>query len=96
MTMRLMQSSRDSNLEERISQIQMPVLILHGTLDKMAPPHVGQAYTAAIPNSHLMLVYDAAHECDAERPEAVSELIDDFFSRQGGFLVNTKSGLINA
>ena len=72
------------------------MLILHGTLDKMAPPHVGQAYTAAIPNSHLMLVYDAAHECDADRPEAVSELIDDFFSRQGGFLVNAKSGLINA
>src|SRR5581483_4609277 len=96
MSMRLMQWSRESGLEQRLAALQTPVLIMHGTLDRMAPPHVGQAYTAAIPNSYLMLIYDAAHECDADRPEAVSELIDDFFTRHGGFLVNAKSGLINA
>ena len=92
----LKQLKANAALLSRIEQIKQPVLILHGTSDKMAPPEVGQAYVAAIPDSHLMLVYDAAHEVDADRPEAVVELIEDFCERHGGFLVNIRSGLVNA
>jgi pimeloyl-ACP methyl ester carboxylesterase len=96
MAMRLMRAERPEPLAQSIEAIRQPVLILHGTSDKMAPPEVGQAYVAAIPDSHLMLVWDAAHEVDADRPEAVVELIEDFLTRHGGFLVNVRSGLVNA
>ena len=34
-----------------------------------------------------MMVYAAAHAIDADRPEAVTELIHDFVLRRGDFIV---------
>jgi hypothetical protein len=41
------------------------------------------------------MVYDAAHATDADRPEAVASVVDDFLRRQESFLVRQKSGLIH-
>ena len=86
---------RDEALESRMPSLHVPVLVLFGTMDRMIPPEMGRLYCEKLPNCHLILVYDAGHEVDADRPEAFVSVVGDFLQRHEGFLVNRQSGLIN-
>jgi pimeloyl-ACP methyl ester carboxylesterase len=86
---------QDEELESRMRELTLPVLVLFGTLDTMLPSEIGRRYPEILPSSHLVFVYDAAHEVDADRPEACAGLIDDFLERHGGFLVNAQSSLVH-
>jgi pimeloyl-ACP methyl ester carboxylesterase len=92
---RVMGPARDAALESRLPGLQVPVLVLFGTLDRMIPPEMGRIYCEKLPNCHLILVYDAGHVIDADRPEAFVSVVSDFLQRHEGFLVNRQSGLIN-
>ena len=48
-----------------------------------------------MPNSHLVLVYDAGHLIDAERPEACAEVMADFLDRHAAFLISRTETLIH-
>jgi pimeloyl-ACP methyl ester carboxylesterase len=61
----------------------------------MIPPEMGRLYCEKLPNCTLILVYDAGHALDADRPEAFVSAVDDFLQRHEGFLVNRESRLIN-
>ena len=91
---RVMGPARDEALESRLPGLHVPVLVVFGTLDRMIPPEMGRLYCDKLPNCHLILVYDAAHEVDADRPEAFVSVASDFIQRHEGFLVNRQSGLI--
>ena len=82
-------------MERRMGDLNVPVLVLNGTLDRMIPPEMGRIYCEKLPNCHFILVYNAAHEADADRPEAFADLAGDFLRRHEGFLVNIKSGQLN-
>ena len=86
---------RDEALESRMPALHIPVLVLFGTMDRMIPPEMGRMYSEKLPNCHLILVYDAGHEVDADRPEAFVSVVGDFLQRHEGFLINRQSGLIN-
>ena len=92
---RLIGPPRDAALESRIADLDVPVLALFGTEDRMIPPELAHLYREAMPNCHLVMVYDAAHAIDADRPEAVASVVDDFLDRHEMFLVRQKSGLIH-
>lgn len=92
---RLIGPARDQALESRLQGLQVPVLVLFGTLDRMIPPEMGRLYCEKLPNCHLVLVYDAGHAVDADRPEAFVSVVGDFLRHHEGFLVNRQSGLIN-
>jgi pimeloyl-ACP methyl ester carboxylesterase len=91
LTRRLIGPPRDEELEQRMATLDVPVLLLFGTLDRMAPSELGRLYCEKLPNCSFVLVYDAAHEVDADRPEAFVALANDFLERQGGFLVSQHS-----
>jgi pimeloyl-ACP methyl ester carboxylesterase len=95
LTRRIMGPPRDEELEDRLSDLPVPVLVVVGTEDRMLPPEMARIYREKIPNCNLVFVYDAAHEVDADRPEAFVSLVDDFLERQEAFLVNRTSGLLN-
>jgi len=95
LTDRLIGPPRDAAFEARLGALTMPVLALFGTADKVTPPEGAHLYRAALPNCHLVMVYDAAHAIDADRPEATSALVDDFLARHEQFLVQNKSSLIH-
>jgi len=42
---------------------------------------MGRLYCEKLPNCHLVLVYDAAYEVDADRPEAFVSVTSDFIQR---------------
>ena len=74
---------------------RVPTLVLFGTLDRMIPPEMGRVYREKLGNGHFVLVYDAAHEIGADRPEAFTSLVSDFLDRHEQFVVSRTSGLVH-
>ena len=92
---RLIGPRRDQAFEERLAELDLPVLAVFGTEDRITPPDAARLYREIMPNCHLMMVYDAAHAVDADRPEAVASVVSDFLIRHESFLVREESGLIH-
>lgn len=94
LTGRLLGPARDPELEARMPELNVPVLTIFGTLDEFLPSHLARHYRELLPNCHTVFVYDAAHEVDADRPEAFVALVNDFYDRHEAFIVNTKSSAL--
>ena len=92
---RLLGPPRDAPFEARLTTLTKPVLALFGTSDRVTPPEGAHLYREILPNCHLMLVYDAAHAIDADRPEALASVVGDFLAREDRFLVRDTSGIIH-
>lgn len=92
---RVMGPPRDEALERHMVDLDLPVLVVFGTEDRMIPSDMGRLYCEQLPNCHLILVYDAGHAVDADRPEAFVSVVGDFLQRHDAFLVNRQSGLIH-
>lgn len=92
---RLIGPRRDRAFEERLAALGVPVLAVFGTEDVVTPPEAARLYREILPNCHLVMVYDAAHAVDADRPEAVASLVADFLVRRESFLVREESDLIH-
>lgn len=92
---RVMGPPRDEAFEAALGEMQIPVLACFGTEDKVMPPEVAHIYVELIPNCHLMMIYDAAHALDADRPEAVASVASDFIERHEKFLVRQQSDMIH-
>lgn len=86
---------RDPDLEARMRDLDVPVLVLFGTVDKVVPMQMGSIYADILPKCFVMMVYDAAHAIDSDRPEAVAEAVTDFVARGERFLVSDKSGVVH-
>lgn len=91
---RLLGPPRDAEFESRLATLDIPVLVLFGTEDTITPPEGARLYREILPDCHLILVYDAAHAIDSDRPEALSEVVADFLARHGKFLVRQDSDLV--
>ena len=92
---RVSQPRPDTELESRLGDLNVPALVLFGTDDAMIPAEMGRRYRERLPNCHFILVYDAGHALDADRPEAFASVVGDFLERREAFLVTQASGLLN-
>ncbi|MBO0765044.1 MAG: alpha/beta hydrolase [Hyphomicrobiaceae bacterium] len=92
---RLIGPPRDPALEEKLPGLSVPTLVVFGTEDRLTPPEMARCYRQHYGNAHLMLIYDAAHRVDLDRPEAVAEVVGDFLARKERFLVSEQSGVIH-
>jgi pimeloyl-ACP methyl ester carboxylesterase len=88
-------ASRDPAFEARLAKLELPVLALFGTRDKIAPTTSARLYRAMMPNCHIVMVYDAAHAIDADRPEATADVVRHFIEHHERFLVTRTSGMIH-
>ena len=95
LTNRLLGPPRDAPFEARLAKLPHPVLALFGTADKVTPPEGAHLFREILPDCHIIMVYDAAHAIDADRPEALASVVGDFLARQDRFLVRNTSGLIH-
>jgi pimeloyl-ACP methyl ester carboxylesterase len=87
--------NRDAELEARLAELNVPTLVLFGTEDRLIPTEMGRIYREIMPNCHLVLVYDAGHHIDADRPEAFASVVLDFLERHEQFVVTRTSSLID-
>lgn len=92
---RLIGPGRDPDLEARMRHVDVPTLVLCGTLDRLIPPEMGRNYKALMPNCHLVMVYDAGHVIATERPEAFEEVVSDFLDRHEAFVISRHETLIH-
>ena len=92
---RLIGPPRDAELEGKLAGLEVPVLALFGTKDRINPPEAAHLYCEILPDCHLVMVYDAAHMIGADRPEALTAVVADYLERHGSFLVKESSGLIH-
>ena len=87
MTGRLIGPPRDAALEAAMRDLDLPVLVLFGTHDRIIVPEMGRHYKEILPNCHLSFVYEAGHAIGAERPEAYADLIEDFLTRREALVI---------
>jgi pimeloyl-ACP methyl ester carboxylesterase len=91
LVMRVLGPNRDPAWEAKLSDLQVPVLVLFGTRDGVIPPAIGREYKRLIATCSLVYVYNAAHDIQGDRPEAFCEVVADFLQRQEAFVVSRKN-----
>ncbi|WP_460062509.1 alpha/beta fold hydrolase [Streptomyces sp. YKOK-I1] len=86
---------RDERVVARLAECQVRTLVVYGDCDGVIPPENGRTFKAAMPNCNFVLIHRAAHDAQADRPEAFADLVGDFLSRGWAFLLPEESTLIN-
>lgn len=72
---------QDPSLRARLSEIDMPVLVLWGESDRVASVRYGRAYADSITGAAFEIVAKAGHLPQIEQPERTIGSIRDFISR---------------
>jgi pimeloyl-ACP methyl ester carboxylesterase len=91
MVLRLLGPNRDAAFEEQLKSLTVPVLVLFGTVDGVIPSEMGRIYKELISNCQFVLIYDAAHDLVSDRPEAFTEVVNDFLERHENFVISRRS-----
>ncbi len=66
------------NVELRLTQLKMPVLVVAGGSDQAVPVENARRLAQHIPNSTLHILERAGHLCFVEEPDAFNQLVIDF------------------
>ncbi len=91
---RLIDVPRDPALEAAMRELATPTLVLFGSADEMTPPELGRHYRELLPNGQFVIVYDAGHALDGDRPEAFAAIVTDFIAHHEQFVVRRESRLL--
>ncbi|HVR88313.1 MAG TPA: alpha/beta hydrolase [Candidatus Limnocylindria bacterium] len=91
---RLIGPNRDADFERHLSGVHVPTLVLFGDRDGLIPTEMGRIYREKMPSAQFVIVYDAAHQIQIDRPEAFAEIVGDFLERQETFIINRSSSLV--
>ncbi len=68
----------EEGFARRLHEIARPTLVLWGAEDRIFPPDVGREIHESIPGSSFVLIPDAGHMPQWERPEAVNPILLEF------------------
>jgi pimeloyl-ACP methyl ester carboxylesterase len=68
---------------ERLSEIDVPVLVITGEDDKLTPPKYGAYLEDHIKNAERVHLMDAGHLSPLEKPDEVNRAITAFLKRVG-------------
>lgn len=64
------------NFTERLAEVRIPALVIHGDTDAAIPVETsGSILAAQIPNARFVIISDAGHFPHMEKPELVNEAI---------------------
>jgi pimeloyl-ACP methyl ester carboxylesterase len=85
----------DQELADRLPEVAVRTLVLFGDRDGIIPAENGRTFRRLMPNCSYILVHDAAHDIQGDRPEAFAEIAGDFLARGWQFLLPEQSTLIN-
>lgn len=68
----------EDGFARRLHEITQPTLVLWGAEDRVFPPQVGRDLAKVIPRSSFVLIPEAGHLPQWERPEVVNPILIDF------------------
>ena len=66
---------------DRLSEIRVPTLIIHGDIDRLIPPANGDVLAAGIAGAEKLTLEGAAHMFFWEQPEKTADTIIEFLAR---------------
>jgi pimeloyl-ACP methyl ester carboxylesterase len=66
---------------EHLNKINLPTLVICGSVDKLSPPDVMRSMANKISNSKFVLIENAGHMTPIENPNAVNNAIKDFLAK---------------
>jgi pimeloyl-ACP methyl ester carboxylesterase len=75
----LMEAMWTAHVEDRLPQIALPTLLIHGRHDRITPVAMSESMAAALPNARLVVLEDAGHVPVITRPAQVAREIEAFF-----------------
>ena len=61
--------------------LQVPALVLCGSLDTLTPPHISEEMAALAPDAELVILEDVGHLSTMEAPDAVTASLNAFLTR---------------
>ncbi|WP_136715107.1 alpha/beta fold hydrolase [Halorientalis salina] len=67
-----------SGVEDRLDEIEVPVLIVHGEEDISIEPEMSEPMVDQLPNARMETVPEAGHSSNLENPEPVNDAIRSF------------------
>lgn len=79
--LRMLAAVGEVTAEDMLGAIDVPTLIVAGTLDSFTPPERAERMAATIPRAELMMVEGGTHVVPLERREAVRERIVAFLEK---------------
>ena len=75
--------------------IAVPVLALFGTRSTVVSTDAARLYSTLLPKCFTTMVYDAGHDIDLDRPDAVTAVVKNFLQHGETFIVNRDNAIIN-
>jgi pimeloyl-ACP methyl ester carboxylesterase len=77
-TLRDFRSCDTFDSRDRLGEVDVPTLVVHGEHDGMTPPELHAELADGIPDTTLVEIADAAHLPFVERPTAFDDAVDAF------------------
>jgi pimeloyl-ACP methyl ester carboxylesterase len=74
-------AARRDNLEARLAEIRVPVLLVWGRDDRITPPEVGSRFHALLPDSELVVLPRCGHAPMLEQPERFADVVWAWLTR---------------
>lgn len=74
-------SAMRNNVENLVSSISAPTLLVWGKEDSITPAFVGERFHELMPNSELVLLDKCGHAPMMEHPQKFNEILDGFLTR---------------
>jgi 2-hydroxy-6-oxonona-2,4-dienedioate hydrolase len=74
-------SAMRNNVEDKVSSISCPTLLVWGKEDNITPAFVGERFNELIPKSELVLLDKCGHAPMMEHPSQFNEILDQFLTR---------------
>ena len=87
--------ARDAEFEKAMAGIAVPVLALFGTRSTVVSTDAARLYSTLLPKCFTTMVYDAGHDIDLDRPDAVTAVVKNFLQHGETFIVNRDNAIIN-
>ncbi len=75
------EAMRDWDAFDRLGEVAVPVLVLHGSEDRLMHPDNARLLAAGIPGAELAIIEGAGHAYHLERAEESDEAVLDFVRR---------------
>ncbi len=67
-------------MQDRLTELRLPVLMVHGTADVISPPADARRLAAGLPDAELQLLDGLGHVPIFTAPATVARLIDTRFT----------------
>ena len=71
----------EMDVEDRLGEIKVPTLVIHGKLDKVIPYQISVRIFEKLPNAELHIFGDCGHWTQIEKRDEFNELVKSFLSR---------------